>query len=301
LTLILTTLDRFGVNQVSDRLVSHKGKAYDALRNKNVVWEARNGVVVIGFTGHAQLEGRWTDQWIAEQLRGQDLGPAGGRKWAILNGPVPISPDIGQGMLIIQAAASRAFHAIGRRAMHHQFIVSGWQWNKKGWGRPVLYIVYKDQIGSDFHIWCPPRYWGWERKKLKLVPSSCANELPPDLPDRVCATTTSRDRQEALVKGVRHVAELHPETIGKHCMSIWLNPPGEPVGQITFLPQAPHMVSLGSRSSIPAAYSPWIVSSGQVVRPSVLVGGSSFTTGGYTFTQAAPSVPGLPFALSGLP
>lgn len=70
MTLVLTGTASSAVCQVTDRLVTRKitGEGFDALANKNVVFLARDGLVTLGYTGLAYLEGEPTDRWFARKL-----------------------------------------------------------------------------------------------------------------------------------------------------------------------------------------------------------------------------------------
>ena len=87
MTLHISLVPGHFVLQVSDRLVSvRRGtrvEPFDQAANKTVIFFARDALVTIGYTGVAYLDGRPTDQWIAEKLSGErfgseDRGPSGG-------------------------------------------------------------------------------------------------------------------------------------------------------------------------------------------------------------------------------
>jgi len=72
MTLIVTISSPLFVLQVGDRLLttSERGKTqeFDAKSNKNVVFEASNGLATISYAGAAFIQGKPTDEWIAMQL-----------------------------------------------------------------------------------------------------------------------------------------------------------------------------------------------------------------------------------------
>ena len=74
MTLHLTQISPLYTLQVGDRLVS--GSIHDPLANKNIIYWARDGFFTIGYSGLAYLQGKPTDQWIAEKLWG-DVIPVG--------------------------------------------------------------------------------------------------------------------------------------------------------------------------------------------------------------------------------
>lgn len=54
---------------------------FDPEANKTIVYVARDAIVSIGYTGRAYLEGRPTDQWIAEQLIGEEVASRARARW----------------------------------------------------------------------------------------------------------------------------------------------------------------------------------------------------------------------------
>jgi hypothetical protein len=77
MSLVLTAACRLFTMQVSDRLISTEHQRTDppeyALSNKSIVYLALNAIVSMGYVGTAYLEGRPTDEWIAERLWGERL------------------------------------------------------------------------------------------------------------------------------------------------------------------------------------------------------------------------------------
>jgi hypothetical protein len=72
MTVILTLYSRFGIVQVGDRLVTAKGAVVNPAANKTVIYAARDGIVSIGYTGLAALNGVPTDKWVAVRLGGTE-------------------------------------------------------------------------------------------------------------------------------------------------------------------------------------------------------------------------------------
>ena len=64
--------------QVSDRLVTQAHREFDPQYNKTVVFRASDGIVSIGFAGHAYLENLPTDTWIVKTLLRTDRTDFGG-------------------------------------------------------------------------------------------------------------------------------------------------------------------------------------------------------------------------------
>jgi hypothetical protein len=68
MTQILTSASWGGACQVSDRLVTVDGSAFDPAANKSIVIGAKDGIAALSYTGLAFLGGVPTDQWLAELL-----------------------------------------------------------------------------------------------------------------------------------------------------------------------------------------------------------------------------------------
>src|SRR5207253_2787336 len=108
---------------VSDRLVSKGGTPHDLLANKTVLLRAADGLLALGYTGPAYIEGKPTDTWIAETVSGTVLGHEG----AVRMGTSPIR-DIGWSLHLLcqRLRADPDFQRIGGSVSG-----VGWQWNPK--------------------------------------------------------------------------------------------------------------------------------------------------------------------------
>src|SRR5208337_1465023 len=119
MSIVLTAACRLFTMQVSDRLITEirpadratnqpgASRPFDALSNKSIVFRAQNAIVSMAYVGSAYLDGKPTDEWIAEQLWGEPLtdrtpdGRVGMRFGGILR-----SHDIGFSMKALQMSLS---------------------------------------------------------------------------------------------------------------------------------------------------------------------------------------------------
>ena len=62
MTLILSLASSWFTLQVSDRLVTQAGKQFDPIANKNILYIGPDGIISLGYTGLAHLDGIPTDQ-----------------------------------------------------------------------------------------------------------------------------------------------------------------------------------------------------------------------------------------------
>lgn len=151
MTLVLSELSRRWVLQATDRLVSRNGKPFDALANKNVVFLARDGIVVIGYTGLAYLDDPpvTTDSWIARHLApGLSPQDEGEGALQVVGYPPGRWPDLGKALLTLGADLTSLFErnrSFGSPSL--QLVAAGWQWKATGWrwnlarSRPILWWV----------------------------------------------------------------------------------------------------------------------------------------------------------------
>jgi hypothetical protein len=79
MTMVLGLVIRAHAFHVSDRLVTQRTaeavSEFDPLANKTVIFRARDGVMTIGYSGRAYLDGVPTDVWIARSLTEGNFAP----------------------------------------------------------------------------------------------------------------------------------------------------------------------------------------------------------------------------------
>lgn len=122
------------VLQVSDRRITRldTGKIHP-LANKNVVFVPTDGIVTIGYTGLAYLEGVPTDTWIACKLASKDHRPfrdGKGPGMAVHFGGLQNRPwpNLEQAVELLRQETEAAFVRLRRsQLMRHQIEIAGWQ------------------------------------------------------------------------------------------------------------------------------------------------------------------------------
>ena len=286
--------------QVSDRLVTRGGDAYDPLANKSLLYYAKNALVAMSYTGLAYLDGVPTDQWIAEQLVGRSLRDSSRPG---MMGYYDIQPlEIGQALSLLCDRLHRVFSNMPSPGFPTNIVVAGWKWKRRR-SLPLLATVRQVSTLGDFDIeHSLSRYW--------------LHQLAPDGSHRLClaaAPLPNIDRAElrctmdrlksgspesfakALASTIRQVSE-RLSVVGPHCMSVFLPPPTQDSVRIRFLPLSTHFASTTSSEHteiMPVAYSPWIIGHRLLVAPSLMAGGETFVDlGPIRVSLMSPSLTG---------
>lgn len=299
------------VLQVSDRLVSQFDgshvKPFDEEANKTVFYAARDAYVTIGYTGLAYLDGRPTDQWIAETLIGkkylpEDRGPSGGIPQQIWTGG-QIYPwfDIGTARRVLREALVKSTLRLPRshRLRFPRLIMAGWQrWNRQS--RPIACVIADDGNGPLYqHISSSPRYgWVGRRFYVNFTPNLAQlGDLRAALVQQL-EGGHAPDITENLIARTLHEAADRIPGIGKDYLAVLLSPPGQRRIRSRFIAFTPGDKSVlnpadGKRFYVgPVGYSPWIVTPHFRAGPAITVGSLSLTgtLDGFTFEMEQPSL-----------
>jgi hypothetical protein len=297
MTLILSLATPRYVQQVSDRLVNERGREFDPVSNKSLVYFARDALVVLGYSGLAYIDGVPTDQWMAQILT-NEVFPGPGQRVGIRLGPRGQWLDLGQSAELLRQKCSEIYRRLRspHRFLAPQIVMAGWQEGRRVW-RPVLWIVEYCETKAAYVIDRTPRYGWWERggRYLAVIPdhSSLRNEA-----DLGALEQHSRISPEAaeklLVSAVRSVAQ-RDTTVGPHCMSVFLPPPTANFVRTRYLPLTEGRAVLHNNQhhiEVPAGVSPWVIGPQVIAPPSVIVGsGHQISVGTFNVVTEAPDVP----------
>ncbi len=270
---------------VSDRLVSAGGKPFDSLANKTVVFRATDGLVAIGYTGAAFIDGLPTDSWIANELSQGAASEAGG---FMSLGQFQVR-DLGFSLLdLCQKLRSRGFQNFGG-----EVVAVGWQWQRKRRRSRVRDVLWVLHSGSGRLRWdqLVPRPVEEQRQVFRMLHTGnwpLGAEKWRRLLTQVGQAGRDWETVETLlVAAIRRASDLHPGTIGANCMSVVLRPIGCPQALIRFAPATPHLGSAFDQE-IELAYSPWLVAPDAILAPSASVGGLTTEQGLLTFSMEFP-------------
>lgn len=305
MTQILSYADRHYVCQVSDRLVSGRYPSgallvLDQKFNKNVLFQAKDALVSLGFAGLAEIEAVPTDEWIASVLSGHPLTPQFGTQFRT-HGKRHFPSgwmDIGQAIERMRDACAVAFAGLRRRGKDAEVAqgltisMTGFQWKwrwRQGNGkahhvRPIHCVLAYDHVmnGVTFHPY--PRYWGWElgRNELISIPKrgpGFLDDLRVSL-DAIGGQTVSPDSvDDMLIAKIRNTAKDPRLGVSRDCLAVSFMPNRDPLVRVRYEPLlTPHSTNVkGSR--MPDSYSGWIVSPAIVQSPQLLSIPSGVTVG----------------------
>lgn len=299
------------VLQVSDRLVSrpinNRIVPFDPRSNKNVVYFARDAYVVIAYTGLAYLEGRTTDQWIAEKLIGEDistwgLGPSGGIAQRMISGPPSRWFDIGMARQILRRELIASAQRLPANQRHHfpRIVIAGWQRGKRLW-RPILYLIADMGDGPLYRGNGWAQRHGWERGifYLDFTPRSpLLDRIRSELNEQLLTGRSSEEAEKLMGEALRTAAH-NSLGIGKDYLSILLPPPNEArvhTKYSAFVEDVHTIPGIFSPYIGAVGYSPWVVAPHRVIPPAVLVGTGSTSGGLGDFTlelEGPPNITGV--------
>jgi hypothetical protein len=300
MTLILSHLSRGFALQVSVRLVTStrpgdSPSPFDALANKTIIYQARDAIVSMSYTGPAYIGQLPTDDWIAKTLTGVDTS----EKFSFRTGPLPQWWDIGRAtrLLLRELACTE----IAAQKSNFELIAIGWQWKNvkrsmEGLYQPVpmAWGVSKPE-GSGFEkeVERLPRRWHWKHRSFFCAAPRCNldkaeqvklfDRLTEEIAQSPAPKTSEEvaDRVERVtVDTVRAVAVSNPY-VGPNCMSVVIAPPHQSaLIRVTFFPFEQHTAQLVGKTfvpiTLPAAFSPWIIGQGTMHKPSVHMGKGSW-------------------------
>jgi hypothetical protein len=293
MTLHLTQISSSWALQVSDRLVS--GGVQDPLANKNIIYFARRSVVSIGYTGLAyglssNNPDMPTDEWIVEILLGKPIArgwdgvrPAFSNSGDEVMNKKHLGLDIGQSIELLRSSLQDSFDKLSINHRKHPFeiIISGWQKTRRRGLHPILVQIKKDSGIKPFLIERPERDWFLGRTcLLDATPEGYILDEERQIFNEMQSFTTPDDCEKSLVQAIRSVSSRNLRSVGSHCMSICLPPPGIAPIRVRFIPASPHTITLNNTvGEVVVAYSPWIVSSHTLYSPSSIVGNINLRVG----------------------
>jgi hypothetical protein len=299
MTLILSYCAKGYVCQVGDRLVSKRyasGKTlpHDPWFNKQVLYLARDGLFIIGFSGVGHIGNVPTDQWIASIVANEPLA-AGGRRSGIglgteLRSSSTMFPshwlDIGRAVERLRNAIAFAFARLQQMQQRLELgagltiVLAGHKYKLRWRGsrvkthhiRPVFYkLSYSEKPYPGVSLAPLDRYWGWERGDSYL-------DYTPELPRHFRNNILTRLRQEGshttdkrieamLVDGIREVAQDPQWGVSSDCVSVSLMPSRDPEVRIRYNPLASPYGATVQGAAAPSVYSGWIVTPGLLQEP----------------------------------
>jgi hypothetical protein len=300
MTLILSQVSWRLAIQVGDRLVTKAGKSFDPIANKNILYIGPDGIISLGYTGLAYLEGIPTDQWIVEKMTGL-FYERGKRTGALRMGRLPRWPTIGLAVRGLRKELDDVFFRSGMpqnaRDIFFEVAGTGWQWSRRGRSRPVLLGLKKKKASDHFELEYEARHIGREFLISATPDENAALLDEASLKGQFRKIRSADEAERVLVNAIRDVASRR-DVVGKNCMSILLPPPGLHTARVRYVGEDVSATLSDSREDVaqsmalPAAFSPWIIGATGVHAPSILSGNWTFNVGQFEVKIEAPEFPG---------
>jgi hypothetical protein len=295
MTLIIARVSRRYVLQTTDRLVTSQAprpRPWEGTFNKNLLYSAKNGVVAMGFTGIAYVEGVPTDQWLAQQLVDKPLnGPPGEPTPAYISGRVRPWRDVGSVLNTLRDSLSAVSARLTNRNRREQWRLNpfvllcvGWLWNRNrpSTSRPFIAYILKEEQRTDFDLlWSSPRAGATQEGMVVAAPrspfvDSALASLAPQLGD-----ANPDDAERLMVEATRKCAHEAP-VIGHDVLSVLLPPPKYACIRIRFIPRSLVQKSRIIPNSQELSFSPWVIGPCGIVGPAAFYGrGLSMGVGGH--------------------
>lgn len=269
---------------VSDRLVTlARGREFagehDAMANKTVVYLGHDGLLLLGYTGSAYLNGVPTDEWIAQVLWGPPFyrNPDGGLPTAVRgnnDGP----RGINQVLLTLRRRLSEVPN--GRKV---SVVASGWRSRRRRLYPILISFSGADPcLASPSMVLRPPRRREFVHEVVGALP-------PPEVVEAALAEPRHQPRNgheaadwvvSLFTSVIRRTAAQNP-TVGPHVMTVTVPHPANRRISCRFDPKTTHYACFAHaqpEARTPTVFSPWIVSEFGYQSPMVMGGIAGFKT-----------------------
>jgi len=234
-TLILSAHRHSFAFQVSDRLASrrpHSGDAepWDPTWNKSVILLASDALVAISFSGLAYLDGRPTDQWVAETLWGAPIRVGG--RGLLVTGPGP-TRTLRANLELLTSAVDQELQKLSgiAREKHFHYVVTGWSWKGENARRVSLAVGNLQGGALVFQRRCRSK----PREEVRLVrvdadpPDWLSRQETTRIEEGVVNARTPEAVEDVLISEIRSVARRSRGQVGEDCMSVQIPVPMRPV------------------------------------------------------------------------
>ncbi|MFD7841382.1 hypothetical protein ACFV4K_00380 [Nocardia sp. NPDC059764] len=286
MTLLVSAVTRNHAFHASDQLVTY-GHAdltveHDTRANKTIVIIGSDCWLVLGYTGVAYLDGRPTDQFIAEAVSGVADLSCGGILMRGLGQSLRIHfEEIGRRIV---ESVDAAFRRLPRAAQKHKLILigSGLQFTKPTW-RHIIFQVEFNKEGWD-SVGDPGRGPSWNSYALNAA-GDVQKPIIKRAHERIKAEgAESPERiRSIMVDAVRETGAAS-KLVGENVISVILAPEQSEIGVYFHLSDAGPAIELPSANPDrvlppPAVYTPFVLLPSAVHCPSIASAGVSRVDG----------------------
>lgn len=258
--------------QVEDRLVTKRGLPHDKNSNKIIILHTRNGIACISYVGLAYIGTKTMDDWIVEQIVGHSVDYP--LKFRFGRTTVP---DMGGALSRVarslQSEQVRLRGEVLDVLRTTMLLISGWQWNKKGWSRPFFALVRRDTLTSEFRVSYTNRHWYVDSKcilKTRVHPPSWLNQHQRhELVRQIGKSGTAAEVETAIVNTIKAVSRDIP-VVGPNCMRVLLPPPGSAVVLVKYISDDCEAEATEANMN----YFPWVVGPNVLLAPALYANGT---------------------------
>lgn len=219
MTLVLSYVTPWFALQVSDRLVTSSGRREDTQANKSIIFQARNAVVAIGYSGlavisHGRPDERATDHWLVEQLIGEPIPED-------FTGPAPrYNYDLGFAINAVRDGLSELPTSQGI-----DVVWCGFQWRGRQCARrkPVTGAIQRENgryiVHHNVHRWREEDHFS-----LTITPNNVIDDIH-HLGNELVSLGAQPDIVEARLKDVvrGESAKSKRSVIGSDCLSVLIS------------------------------------------------------------------------------
>ena len=296
MTLILSAVTSIYTLQVSDRLVTKGGQEHDELANKSLFFAGKDCVVSMAYTGLAYLDGKRTDDFIAECMqpicsRDNDGAIYQGQ----YNPKISKCYNLGNAIKIIKDSLESLKD---RNFIRYNFelTICGWlgYWKKRKKPRPCLIKLSKRRNSNEIIInHYVPRYWCYKPSGVFFNDSPkgyiSLNDFV-NIKDRLDRIPWGNDdvhidiTKKILISLIQKAASETP-LVGPDCMIILLPHPALVENGmdavISFNPLETRFSKVGDGvdkdKDYPVIYTPWSIGSNSFYSPSKIMGTGSIS------------------------
>lgn len=255
--------------QVEDRLVTKQGLPHDKNSNKIIIFYTRNGIACIGYVGLAYMGTTPMDDWIVEQIVGHSVDTPLRFRFGRTT-----LPDMGCALtrlaMSLNSMQARLRGAARDALCTTSLLITGWQWNKKGWSRPFFALVGRNKR-SEFRVFYTKRYWYVSNKcifKTRVFPPAWLNQHQrQELVRQIGKSKTATEVESAIVSTIKAVSR-EKDVVGPNCIRVLLPPPGSMIVLVKYITD----VSEEKTTDVNLNYFPWIVGPGTLQAPAEFTG-----------------------------
>lgn len=301
MTLIVTISTPYFLIQAGDRLLTtapnNEVEEFDSNSNKNVIYEATDGIVTISYCGVAFIHQRPTDEWIVSQLHplGENILEKVGDPWSVQTGysaPGEWLSTFGVVKLLRERLAE-----LPKSATQHSgitIVIAGWRL-KKSESKSFLVELTKSKDPKKKDI----QARGFSRKPGKtknfataLTGSGATSETWryftnswDELHTKEAPETLEyykRSIHEIMISTIKFASSMEP-TVGQNIHLATLEKSNQGLFQLEtgFFSEQPHPVTITNpRRTIEAsdaAVTGWVLFENAVFAPSYLIGSQTLS------------------------